>query len=102
MKNLNSITVTIPTLNEEKNILSCIKSIKKSGIKNIIVIDGGSTDNTINILKNSKIEFSKSIIGKDSCNIYLLNQNKGSDKFYFNATNCETKVYYTNLRASSK
>ena len=51
MKNLNSITVTIPTLNEEKNILSCIKSIKKSGIKNIIVIDGGSTDNTINILK---------------------------------------------------
>ena len=102
MKNLNSITVTIPTLNEEKNILSCIKSIKKSGIKNIIVIDGGSTDNTINILKNSKIEFSKSIIGKDSCNIYLLNQNKGSDKFYFNATNCETKVYYTDLRASSK
>ena len=102
MKNLNSITVTIPTLNEEKNILSCIKSIKKSGIKNIIVIDGGSTDNTINILKNSKIEFSKSIIGKDSCNIYLLNQNKGSNQFYFNATNCETKVYYTDLRASSK
>ena len=54
MKNLNSITVTIPTLNEEKNILSCIKSIKKSGIKNIIVIDGGSTDNTINILKKIK------------------------------------------------
>ena len=57
---------------------------------------------TINILKNSKIEFSKSIIGKDSCNIYLLNQNKGSDKFYFNATNCETKVYYTDLRPSSE
>ena len=57
---------------------------------------------TINILKNSKIEFSKSIIGKDSCNIYLLNQNKGSDKFYFNATNCETKVYYTGLRTSSE
>ena len=61
-----------------------------------------SSYDTINILKNSKIEFSKSTIGKVSCNIYLLNQNKGSDKFYFNATNCETKVYYTDLRASSK
>ena len=59
-----------------------------------------SSYDTINILKNSKIEFSKSIIGEDSCNIYLLNQNKGSNKFYFNATNCEIKVYYTDLRLS--
>ncbi len=54
MKILNSITVTIPTLNEEKNIKNCIFSIRKSGIKNIIVIDGGSTDNTINIVKKIK------------------------------------------------
>ena len=59
-----------------------------------------SSYDTVNILKNSKIEFSKSIIGEDSCNIYLLNQNKGSNKFYFNATNCEIKVYYTDLRLS--
>ena len=54
MSNLNDITVTIPTLNEENNIQDCISSIKKSGIKNIIVIDGGSTDNTLNILKKIK------------------------------------------------
>ena len=54
MTNLKNITVTIPTLNEEKNIQECILSIKKSGIKNIIVIDGGSTDNTLNILKKIK------------------------------------------------
>ncbi len=54
MKNLNSITVTIPTLNEEKNIFQCINKIKKSGIRNIIIIDGGSTDNTVNIVKKIK------------------------------------------------
>ncbi len=54
MTNLINITVTIPTLNEEKNIKECILSIKKSGIRNIIVIDGGSTDNTLNILKKIK------------------------------------------------
>ena len=54
MNKLNNITVTIPTLNEEKNIYDCIQSIKKSGIKNIIVIDGGSTDNTVSIIKKMK------------------------------------------------
>ena len=47
MKSLNQITVNIPTLNEENNILNCINSVKKSGIKKIIVIDGGSTDKTL-------------------------------------------------------
>ena len=33
--NLDDITVTIPTLNEEKNISQCIKSIRKAGIKKL-------------------------------------------------------------------
>ena len=56
MNKLDQITVTIPTLNEEKNIGKCIDSVKKSGIKNIIVIDGGSTDKTIKILQTKKIK----------------------------------------------
>jgi glycosyltransferase involved in cell wall biosynthesis len=56
MNKLDQITVTIPTLNEEKNISKCIDSVKKSGIKNIIVIDGGSTDKTIKILQTKKIK----------------------------------------------
>ena len=54
MNKLDQITVTIPTLNEEINIGECIESIKKSGIKNIIVIDGGSEDKTVEILKKKK------------------------------------------------
>ena len=56
MKSLNQITVNIPTLNEENNILNCINSIKKSGIKKIIVIDGGSTDKTLKIVKKKKYQ----------------------------------------------
>ena len=57
MKSLNQITVNIPTLNEENNILNCINSIKKSGIKKIIVIDGGSTDKTLKIVKKKNIKY---------------------------------------------
>ncbi len=56
LSDLNKITVNIPTLNEEKNIIDCIKSIKKSGIKKIIVIDGGSTDKTIKLIKSQKVK----------------------------------------------
>tara|TARA_Y100000389_G_scaffold166012_1_gene170464 strand:- start:24814 stop:25680 length:867 start_codon:yes stop_codon:yes gene_type:complete len=55
--NLDCITVNVPTLNEEENIAECISRIKKSGIKNIIVVDGGSTDNTKKILKKLNIKF---------------------------------------------
>ena len=58
MKNegLNKITVIIPILNEEKNISSCIKSVKRSGIK-IIVVDGGSSDKSIKIVRKNKIKY---------------------------------------------
>ena len=56
LRDLNKITVNIPTLNEEKNIIGCIQSIKKSGIKKIIVIDGGSTDKTIELIKSQKVK----------------------------------------------
>ena len=36
-QNLNNITVIVRTLNEEKNIVDCIQSIKKSGIKKSII-----------------------------------------------------------------
>ena len=54
---LSEITVTIPTLNEQDNIADCISSIKKSGIKNILVIDGASTDQTLKILKKLNVKF---------------------------------------------
>ena len=51
---LDNITVNIPTLNEQNNIAACIKAVKRAGIKNILVIDGGSEDETLKILKNLK------------------------------------------------
>jgi glycosyltransferase involved in cell wall biosynthesis len=56
------ITVIICTLNEEKNILSCIDTVIKNNIDEIIIIDGNSKDNTINLinsLQNDKIKIFK-------------------------------------------
>lgn len=51
------ISIIIPTLNEEKNLPKALKSIKKVDYpqKNIelIIVDGGSTDKTIQIAKES-------------------------------------------------
>lgn len=42
------ITAIILTKNEELNILNCIKTIKPF-VKRIIVVDSGSTDNTVDL-----------------------------------------------------
>jgi len=51
-----SISVIIPSYNEEKNIKNCIKHILNSNYDanklEIICVDDGSTDNTINIIKD--------------------------------------------------
>jgi len=57
-KYVPKITVLVPAFNEEKHIDACITSIENSGYpKNkmqIILIDDGSTDNTIKIAKQHK------------------------------------------------
>ncbi|MCT4594680.1 MAG: glycosyltransferase family 2 protein [Anaeromicrobium sp.] len=50
------ITVLIPVYNEEKRIKSTIDSLKNSiYIDQIVVIDDGSTDNTVGTLKNEPV-----------------------------------------------
>lgn len=48
-----TISVIIPTYNEEKNIKNCLDSITAQGYKSyeIIIVDQSSTDNTIKIAK---------------------------------------------------
>jgi len=48
------IMVIIPAYNEEKIIQKVIRDVKKY-IENIIVVDDGSTDNTLEMAKNEKI-----------------------------------------------
>lgn len=40
------VCILIPTLNEEATIGSVVKGVKEEGFENVVVIDGGSTDNT--------------------------------------------------------
>lgn len=50
------LTVIIITYNEEKNIRNCINSIKRF-VKDIFVLDSGSKDKTLKILKQNKIRY---------------------------------------------
>ena len=59
-------SIIVPSLNNKKFLLNCLKSILNQTYKNyeIIVVDGGSTDGTVNILKKYKKKL-KYIIGQD-------------------------------------
>ena len=54
------ISVNVCTLNEEENIEGCIRCIKKNGPFELIIIDGGSTDKTIQIAEKLRAKVIKS------------------------------------------
>ena len=50
------ITIIIPVLNEEKNIAKVLENISQlDGKKEIIVVDGGSIDNTVGIVEKKDV-----------------------------------------------
>jgi len=59
MNNNPLVSIIIPTINSEEFLRKCLTSIKKQSYKNIeiIIVDGGSSDNTLKIAKdfNSKV-----------------------------------------------
>ncbi len=61
------ISIVTPTLNSEKTMLQCINSINNQTIKNIehVIVDGVSTDNTLEIIRKNSNANLKVISEKD-------------------------------------
>lgn len=68
-----TLSVIIPTLNEEKHILKAIESARLLKPDEIIVVDGGSKDNTVEIARECGV---KVIISKRGRGVQL---QKGAD-----------------------
>jgi len=70
---LGKLDIIIPAYNEEKNIEATIKSILKNNYSfhKIIVVDDGSTDNTVKIVKSIQKKH------KEKIELIILNKNSG-------------------------
>ena len=106
-KNEPLITVIMVCLNSQKHLTEAINSVLKQSYKNfeLIIIDGGSTDNTLKILKknNNKIDFW--ISEKDKSHFDAMNKgiklSRGSiisilnsdDVYYINALKTAAKYF---------
>lgn len=80
------ISIVIPVLNEEKNIDKLLQHLLDNSsavnISEIIVVDGGSTDNSVNLIKNFK-------------SVTLLNSEKGRAKqMNFGANQATGSILY--------
>jgi succinoglycan biosynthesis protein ExoA len=79
MKDNPLITIIIPTLNEEKHLSNCLKSVFSqtypANLTEVYVIDGGSTDKTVEIIKDYQHHHD---------NLFLLNNRKRIQAAAFN------------------
>ena len=71
---MNRLSVVLAVFNEEKNLRDCLKSIKDLAWE-IVIVDGGSTDQTLDIAK----EFGAKIIQTDNPPNFHINKNKAID-----------------------
>ena len=106
-------SIITPVLNNKDGLLETIKSIKKQNFENYeyIVIDGGSTDGTLEIIKNEKI-ITKWISEKDKgiydainkglrlSNGKLINTINSGDYYYSNKSLEIIKDYFENNKVS--
>ena len=52
---INDVSAVVCTLNSSTSIAQCLDALVKSEIKDILVVDGGSTDSTIEIIKKFRV-----------------------------------------------
>lgn len=78
----NNTHVIIPTLNEETTIRTVIDGFVNQGINTISVVDGGSTDDTQNEIKNTPAElFEQPNNGKGNAIQYILHEQKFNEEY---------------------
>ncbi|MDP3974394.1 MAG: glycosyltransferase family 2 protein [bacterium] len=71
---MDKISVVLATFNEEKNLRDCLDSVKDLAWE-IVIVDGGSVDNTLSIAK----EFNAKIIRTTNPSNFHINKNKAID-----------------------
>lgn len=94
------ISVIIPTFNEAANINDCVLSLKNQNIKNfeIIVVDDGSTDNTLEILNKLNIKvFKQSHLGPGAARNLGASHAKGEILVFVDADMVFDKNFLKNL-----
>lgn len=70
-----TLSVVLAVFNEEKNLSDCLTSVKDIADE-IVVVDGGSSDNTVEIARSFGVE----IIETDNPPIFHVNKQKAIDK----------------------
>lgn len=75
MKHTPTLSVALATYNEEKNIARCLESVKEL-CSEIIIVDGGSTDNTVDQAK----KFTQKIVVTDNPPIFHINKQKAIEQ----------------------
>lgn len=72
--NKNTLSVVLAVYNEEKNLEECLESIKDLADE-IVIVDGGSSDKTVEIAQG----FGARVITSDNPPIFHINKNKAID-----------------------
>lgn len=72
---MSKLSVILATFNEEKNIGTCLDSVKDIADE-IVIVDGGSQDRTVEIVK----EYGAKVIETDNPPIFHINKQKALDE----------------------
>ncbi len=72
---MSDLSVVLAVFNEEKNLTSCLEAVK-SIADEIVIVDGGSTDNTVKIAR----EFKAKVIITSNPPIFHINKQKAIDQ----------------------
>jgi glycosyltransferase involved in cell wall biosynthesis len=97
-------SIVIPSLNEEKHIVSCIKEVKKQAPDaEVIVVDGKSTDRTVELAESlgAKVVFENKKMVSAARNTGL-NKAKGDIICYIDADVVPEKYWFKKLTSPFK